>query len=64
MQIKTVPVREMSDTKAKAEILNYIIKIGRKPYISEVVEESCLDTEQVERILREWGYPWNLKKSD
>ena len=51
-EIEIVPIRKITDTEAEAEILNYITKIKRKPYISEVVEELHLDMEQVERILK------------
>ncbi len=60
-EIEIFDVREITDTEAKAEILNYISKIKRKPYISEVVEELHLDIEQVKRILKLWGYPWKQK---
>ncbi len=60
-EIEIFDVREITDTEAKADILKYIIKIRRKPYISEVVKELHLDIEQVERILKLWGYPWKQK---
>ena len=54
MTIEIMNVREIPRDYAKIEIANYINNIrDRKVYISEIVEELCLDIELVENIVEE-----------
>lgn len=52
--IEIVNIREIPRDYAKIEIAKYIDSAGdRKVYISEIVEELCLDIELVEDIMEE-----------
>lgn len=52
--IVIVPLRELPRDYAKIEIAEYIQRAGdRKVYISEIVEELCLDIELVKEIVEE-----------
>jgi len=54
MTIEIQNVRELPRDYAKIEIANYINSIrDRKVYISEIVEELCLDIEFVKNIVKE-----------
>jgi len=54
MTIEIMNVREIPRDYAKLEITNYINSIkDRKVYISEIVEELCLDIELVKNIVEE-----------
>jgi len=54
MTIEIMNVREIPRDYAKIEIANYINNIrDRKVYISEIVEELCLDIELVKNIVEE-----------
>ena len=54
MTIEIMNVREIPRDYAKLEITNYINSIkDRKVYISEIVEELCLDIELVKNIVKE-----------
>lgn len=55
--IEIVNIREIPRDYAKIEITKYINNAGdRKVYISEIVEELCLDIELVESIVEEIEY--------
>lgn len=52
--IEIVNIREMPRDYAKLEIAKYMHAAGnRKVYISEIVEELCLDIELVKNIVEE-----------
>lgn len=52
--IVIVPLREIPHDYAKIEIAEYIQRAGdRKVYVSEIVEELCLDIELVMEIVEE-----------
>ncbi len=52
-EIAIVPVRELEYEDAKKEIIEYIQKVNRKVYISEIVENLWLDIGMTKQILEE-----------